>query len=533
MEIANLDHLGLVAGTIDEIGIEEIINRKIGENSCEKISAGKVVKAMIMNALGMISSPLYLFAKFFEGKGIEHLIGEGVKASYLNDDRLGRVLDKVAEKGSGKIFVEVALETLKKYEIRQESAHCDGTSFHVHGEYKDSEIESEKEEPKTIIITHGYSRDHRPDLKQYTMELICVGDGDIPVWMKMGDGNEVETQQCVKTIKEFKKTFEFQGLMVADAVLYTQENLQYLGNIEWLSRVPLTIKAAKKLVTEVEAEELKPCQQEGYSYVEKEQNYGTIPQRWLVIESEKRRQSDLKQLEKKMSKEYEKHQKDLKELKSQKFACQPDAMQAAKKLLKKSKYHKLTEIKTINVTHNQKKGSQENYYSVSAKIIPCEEKLEPIKRQAGRFIIATNVLDKQKLDAEKMIWTYKNQQQSVERCFGFLKDPMFFTDSVFLKSPKRIEALGLIMALALLVYKVTERQVRQTLQKRNQGIKNQLGRLTSRPTLRWIFQCFQSIHVYINQGEKQISNLTNERKFILKFFPPSCQRYYLITTEEY
>lgn len=98
---------------------------------------------MIINALGLISSPLYWFAKFFEGKAIEHWIGEGVKASYLNDDRLGRVLDKVAGKGSGKIFVEVALATIKKYEIRQESAHSDATSFHVHGEYKDSEIESE------------------------------------------------------------------------------------------------------------------------------------------------------------------------------------------------------------------------------------------------------------------------------------------------------------------------------------------------------------------------------------------------------
>lgn len=496
MEITNLDHLGLVAGTIDEIKIEEIINRNIGENCGEKVSAGKVVKAMIINALGLVSSPLYLFGKFFEGKAIEHLIGEGVKASYLNDDRLGRVLDKVAKKGNGKIFVEVALETIKKYEIRQESAHCDATSFHVHGEYKESEREAEKEEPKSIIITHGYSRDHRPDLKQYTMELICVGDGDIPVWMKMGDGNEVENQECVKTIKEFKKTFEFQGVMVADSVLYTQENLQYLGQIEWLSRVPLTIKAAKKLVTEIEGKELNPSRQEGYRYVEKKQNYGTIEQRWLVIESEKRRQSDLKKLEKKISQEYEKHQKELKDLKSQEFACEPDAMQVTKKLLKKSKYHKLTEIKTVNVTKNKKKETQENSYSVSAKIVLCEEKLEPIKKQAGRFIIATNVLNKKKLDAEKMLWTYKNKQQSVERCFGFLKDPMFFTDSVFLKSPKRIEALGLIMALALLVYKVAERQVRQTLQKRNQGIKNQLGRLTQEPTLRWIFQCFQSIHVY-------------------------------------
>jgi len=65
MEITNLDHLGLVAGTIDEIGIEAIINRHLGESKSEHVSAGQVVKAMILNALGLVSSPLYLFSHFF------------------------------------------------------------------------------------------------------------------------------------------------------------------------------------------------------------------------------------------------------------------------------------------------------------------------------------------------------------------------------------------------------------------------------------------------------------------------------------
>ncbi len=75
-----------------------------------------------------------------------------------------------------------------------------------------------------------------------------------------------------------------------------------------------------------------------------------------------------------------------------------------------------------------------------------------------------------------------------------MKDTMFFTDSVFIKSPKRIEALGLIMALSLLVYTVAQQQVR--LKRTNEVVKNKLGSPTSRPTLRFIFQCFQSIHIY-------------------------------------
>ena len=65
IEIKNIDHLGIVAGLIDEIGIVEIINNKLGIDPREKISAGTVVKAIILNGLGFVSRPLYLFSQFF------------------------------------------------------------------------------------------------------------------------------------------------------------------------------------------------------------------------------------------------------------------------------------------------------------------------------------------------------------------------------------------------------------------------------------------------------------------------------------
>ena len=87
IQVQNLDHLGLVAGVIDEIGIVEIINEIVPEKAGEKVSSGQAVKAMILNGLGLFSSPLYLFSKFFEGKATEHLIGVGIQPEHLNDDR--------------------------------------------------------------------------------------------------------------------------------------------------------------------------------------------------------------------------------------------------------------------------------------------------------------------------------------------------------------------------------------------------------------------------------------------------------------
>jgi hypothetical protein len=61
-----------------------------------------------------------------------------------------------------------------------------------------------------------------------------------------------------------------------------------------------------------------------------------------------------------------------------------------------------------------------------------------------------------------------------------------------------------------------------------QTIDNQLGKPTTTPTLRWVFQCFMSIHLVTIAQTKQIANLTEERCWILKFFGAPCRKYYLL-----
>ncbi|MFN7513202.1 DUF4277 domain-containing protein, partial [Microcystis sp.] len=117
VKIKNLDHLGIVAGLIDEIGIVEIINSKLGIDPGEKISAGTVVKAILINGLGFVSRPLYLFIQFFEDKGIEELLGEEIKTDYINDDKIGRVMDELYKHGLNDIFIEVVLSVINKFKI--------------------------------------------------------------------------------------------------------------------------------------------------------------------------------------------------------------------------------------------------------------------------------------------------------------------------------------------------------------------------------------------------------------------------------
>ncbi|PZV03902.1 MAG: IS1634 family transposase, partial [Leptolyngbya sp.] len=150
------------------------------------------------------------------------------------------------------------------------------------------------------------------------------------------------------------------------------------------------------------------------------------------------------------------------------------------------------------------------------------------QRRAGRFILATNELDPDQLSGLQALQTYKGQQ-GTERGFRFLKDPLFFASSIFLKSPERIMALAMVMGLCLLVYNLGQRQLRQALQQANQTLPNQLGKGTQRPTLRWVFQCFMAVHYVMLNGIQQVVNLTDERRRILQFFSSNCRQYYLLS----
>lgn len=547
IQVMNLDHLGLVAGIIDEIGLVEQIDLLLGQDSREKVSAGLVVKAMILNGLGFVSAPLYLFSRFFEGKATEHLIGAGVKPEHLNDDRLGRVLDGLFLAGLSSCFVSIAMKALAKFGVSIETAHLDSTSFHLHGEYEtanDEVVVTQKTEdgtrveievaPKAIHLTYGYSRDHRSDLKQFVMNLICGGEGGIPLFLEMADGNQDDKTKFAHLFEEFQKQWTFEGVHIADSALYTADNLKRMEPLKWVTRVPLTLAQAKQVLVELSEDELVESCLKGYSIAERTSNYGGVEQRWLIVKSLARQQSDQKQLQKKILKSQQQSLKQLQKLSAQEFSCEPDARMAAMQFSSQLKYHTLEAVEIIEQHHYSQPGRPgkqtrptHKTYHIQATLVVNETVLEQQRQQAGRFILATNVLDKKQLNNDAVLSEYK-EQQSTERGFSFLKDPLFFADSVFLKDPGRIAAVGMVMGLCLLVYNLGQTALRQALVQADDSLPNQLKKPTQRPTLRWIFQCFQAVHLLVIDGVKQIANLTNERLEILRFFSQTCRDYYLL-----
>jgi len=533
----NLDHLGLVAGIIDELGLVELTDEKIPPHKLQHVSAGQVLKAMILNCLGFVSAPLYLFSQFFESKPTEHLLGPGVQPHHLNDDRIDCVLDDLYEQDTTTFFLEVSTQAADRFDVKVDVAHLDSSSMSVAGEYEPEtpeEVEENKEESTKkapIEICRGYSRDHRPDLKQFITHLVCSGDGGVPLWLKVASGNVNDAQEFADIMSEFAKNWQMDGLFVIDAAFYNQTNLEKVKDLYWLSRVPLTLAAAKKLVqTDTRTLSSVPCQQKGYQMWEVEQEYGGIKQRWILVENQTRKkdtslwEKEIKRLERRLNREF-------KELKEQKFACEPDARNSLLRFQKKLEFHQLTgvEIKAIYGKRGRPAQSAAaagiQGYRIQGQLQRQDTAAQQIQCRKSRFILATNQLDKEAWPAEKLLEEYKDQQK-VERGFRFLKDPLFFTQSVFVKKPERVEALALVMALTLMVYALAERRLRQELARQQETVFDQLKRPTAKPTFRWILQKFQGVHLAVIRTVKQINNLTAERRKIARLMGPEIEKYY-------
>lgn len=534
-ETKRIDHLGIVAGICHEIELIGTTDQAVGPSE-RKVSCGDAIQAMVLNALGFTSRALYLMPQYLDNKPVDLLVRPGLEAADFNDDSLGRSLDQLFEAGVTEVFAEVARHALETYGIEYRFYHLDSSSFHLHGQYA-----SEDPEIEAIEITYGYSKDHRPDLKQVVVNLITGHRSQLPVWMEALNGNRSDKDSFPETIQAFcqqLKTGET-SYFVVDSALYGAANLQSLGETRWLTRVPETLAEAKRLLTETEQDQMAKLP-DGYAYLEIPSNYGGIAQRWLVVYSPVAAQREEKSLLRRVQKDEQVAQKAWRQLAGQTFNCQEDAEAALEAAQKRWKYHRV-EAQAVPLTRYPSPGRPAQGatpdvvgYQLQGAVTLSEAAIENARQGQGRFVLATNETDPNKLSSEDMLSQYKAQAVSVERGFRFLKDPLFFADSLFLKNPGRIMALIMIMVLGLLIYSLAERQLRLQLSETGQSVLDQVGKETQTPTMRWIFQVFEGIDLLIIRQEgqvvhRQVLNLKQAHLNVLRLLGPPFEYCYLLT----
>ena len=531
IEVKRLDHLGIVAGTIKDLKIVELIDSLVGTDSREYITTGEAVAAMVINGLGYASRVLTLTPQFFETKALNSLIKDGVNPEHFNRFKLGRALDAITEYGTEKLFSTLALQACSKEGINLKYGHADTTSISLTGEY-DSCCDLER-----INVTYGYSKDKRPDLKQIVHELMVAHDGGVPFMAKSWDGNESDNVILRERAKQVIKAFKESDLkcLVADAKLYAAENIPMLKQINFITRIPRSIKQETQVINQALAEDTWEIDHKGNKIREILVNHCNLEQRWIVIHSDQAQERVKKTLNKAVVKEKSCVDKALFHLQAQRFGCEDDARKALKALAKKLSYHRIVKEKINTIKCYEKRGKpkgkpQNLMYQIEAIALFDQDAFNLKQKQRSCFVLSTN-MPQEELDAQGVLVMYKGQDK-IEKGFAFLKSPEFFASSLYLKKPSRLEGLLMVMTLALLVYSIAQRRLRNQLQLLSLTIPNQIKRPTKTPTMRWVFQLFEGIdHVTVILNKKQkstIEGINDLRKKILGLLGPGVRQIYQI-----
>jgi len=331
---------------------------------------------------------------------------------------------------------------------------------------------------------------------------VC-GSG-VPIAGSSLDGNSSDKKSNNAMLTRISSLLARHGLgagaciYVADSAMVTEENLRALGELQFISRLPATYSACSVAIDEavatdnwipfgtmaetVTGKNRPPAEYKGYettvSLYEK-------PYRGVVVHSsahDKRRQKKIKNA---IKQSLEALKGKLKKVQVRYF-CREDAEVAAANLRELS-----SPLHALNVTVNEvavrrrgrppKDGTvpMDLRYELSWEITAKEEKLQVLQEQAGCFVMLTNVpLDS--LDAASVLRTYRGQY-GIESDFSFLKDPLVVND-LFLKTPSRIDALGMILIIALMIWRLMERQMRLYLAEQGTTVPGWDNKPTARPT---------------------------------------------------
>jgi transposase len=540
-----LDHLGLVADKIDELKLVQRIDEKLPLHGACKVTMGERVAAMILNGLGFVDTRLYMFPEFLKNAPVSRLFGREIDAGFFNDDSLGRCLDAISDYGVTKLFTELSFKIGVEKKLLAKSAHFDTSTLQLWGEYEDSSLSDGKPsegeagtcemtgstgdsteqsvtEVKHPIPMRGYSKSHRHDLKQMVINLATTGRAAFPIWMESHSGNASDKKilpDAALRMREFCRQLSGAPdfLYVGDAAMY-DNILKHSAGIKWLSRVPENILQAKKLISRSDTELKWNILSDGYACHIEKSNHSGVDQRWLLVFSEQAFKKEIATLNRNISKEHAEYEKKFWHIGNEVFSCQQDAQVSINKISKKMKYHQ-PKTKILEVRKHEKSGRPQKDekpvlkgYRVECTLEKDEEKIAVARSKKGRFILATNELDEKKLSDFDMLPEYK-AQSGTESGFKFIKDDTFELDSVFLKTPSRISALMMIMALCLMVYGVSQHDLRQSLKIHGKTLPDQKRKPTDKPSMKWIYYLFRGAHeLTANMGgiSKQIVINVNE-----------------------
>jgi transposase len=437
-----LDHLGIIAGVCQEIGLADWLDEQDPTNR-QLVSVGTATTAMILNGLGFSNRQLYLVPQYFANKPVELLLGKGITADMLNDDCLGRTLDWLYAHDPTKLFAGIARRARQVFGVSSKQVHVDTTSFSVSGEYPQAKKETLEAEgtaeaasadPALITITYGYSRDHREDLKQWMLALASTHDGDIPLYLQPLNGNSSDKVSLLAAIQalqeQLRASDETPGVYVADNGVYSEANIRYLNQakVPWISRVSETSTEARNAIP-ASSETWQVSEGGTMHWVCRIMSLPQGKERWVVVYTPASQQHAQASLQRQVQRTQTAWEKKCWHLGHRRFACEADAQAAVERENKgKPAWLNLHTQLVPHARHGSRGRPRKDaspstqQWQLVATVTINQELVEQEAFRKACWIIGTNILEATELSDQALATTYKEQGGS-SAVFAFSKIP--------------------------------------------------------------------------------------------------------------
>ena len=500
MRITGVDHLLVAAAFCRRIGLIETVDRVVPTGM--EVSVGTVTQGMVLDTLSG-RSPLYRLVEFFQQQDARLLLGAEVPASAFNDTTVARAMDAIYAAGAGRLFSEVAYQAAVRFPQDLRNVRWDSTSVNVWGDYRTAGPDGDR-----LVITHGYSKDHRPDLKQFLLEMLCVGR-NVPLLGACRNGNA--SDKCLNNdlLTRISKDMARHGLAVgdflyvADSALVSESNLRQVGDNLFVTRLPFSYAETDRVVAEAVASacweqigalaetpatEKRPAAQ--YRVTEKQVELYDKTYRAVVVHSSAHDKRRMKSIDRQMAREAEGLTVLCRRQARREYFCRADAQAESQRLQAQGgHFHRIDTVVLEKVRHPPGRPPRDRprpvasiRYTVQARAEPDPPRVARRREEAGCFVLLSNAPPQgpRARSGPDLLRAYKDQH-AIERNFSFLKDPLIVND-VFLKTPERIEALGAILLISLLVWNLIEHTMRKHVTHTAIPLPGWDGKPTRRPT---------------------------------------------------
>jgi transposase len=481
LEIHRLGAHPLIQFYLERLGVARVLDKHIHSNRDGKLSHGAAISVLVHNVL-VSRDPLYRLSEWIEPIEPAALGLTAEQKLAINDDRMARALDQLAEYGGRGVFFQLALRSIKLFRLNTDRIHFDTTSVTFSGEYRGS-----VREPR---ITRGHNKDHRPDLKQLVFGLNVTSDGAVPLSHGVFSGNRNDDtlhRDNFDGLRELLAKDDF--VYVADCKLCTKENLAHIHSFggKFVTVMPrsrkedaafreqLRRKAARwRVILTVERTE-REHRVDTYATTagpaESEDGF-----RLVWIRSSAKAEDDRKYRENKIESCKAAFEDLSGRLNKRKLKTRKSIRAAVKKVLKEHQCEDFLRValkSTLVSTTRRlrpgrpKPGDASKRVSKTIYELEVSENILRLRQEAntdGVFPLITNLSTQAAKKAEVLqIYRY---QPYLERRFENLKTEYAVTP-VYIKRPQRVVGLVHVYFLALMVAALIERAIRQAMAKQN------------------------------------------------------------------